>query len=351
MNRAVLQIAISLLIGVSLQVARAQDVAPIDPDSFGSFRIASTSVIGDKPLISIARNVEAKDFQGIQVEEALNFNFGVGFAPIEGLNLNLRADAWQQQIKEFSSTGSHLWCLDIESGASTGWIATNWLEDLILHQQGPEIYDQWSNQEIVSGSDEITLSILDIGKLIFIKDAVFGGNKRIVRKEFRNNHKNLTDENNSCIFSWSGHFASSYFPKDKEYGIDYDFFKFPSLNNKEAMVGIGDALIVVKESKESRKVLNALISNDFGKSWLSKNDSTYISANMNSEISTLRNKQTIKETGLIKKSLESNLFRYDASELMERRIGSDALWYAMFKYIELTSLYIDEVTEELDFSY
>ena len=100
MNRAVLQIAISLLIGVSLQVARAQDVAPIDPDSFGSFRIASTSVIGDKPLISIARNVEAKDFQGIQVEEALNFNFGVGFAPIEGLNLNLRADAWQHQIKD-----------------------------------------------------------------------------------------------------------------------------------------------------------------------------------------------------------------------------------------------------------
>ena len=57
--------------------------------------------------------------------------------------------------KEFSSSGNHLWCLDIESGASTGWIATNWLEDLILHQQGPEIYDQWSNQEIVSGSDEM----------------------------------------------------------------------------------------------------------------------------------------------------------------------------------------------------
>ena len=100
MSRAVLQIAISLLIGVSLQPARAQDVAPIDADSFGSFRIASTSLIDDKPLISIARDAQAKDFQGILVEEALNFNFGVGFAPIEGLNLNLRADAWQQQIKD-----------------------------------------------------------------------------------------------------------------------------------------------------------------------------------------------------------------------------------------------------------
>jgi len=253
--------------------------------------------------------------------------------------------------KEFSSSGNHLWCLDIESGASTGWIATNWLEDLILHQQGPVVYDQWSNQEMMSGSDEITLSILDIGKLIFIEDAVFGGSKRIVRKEFRNNYKNLTDENNSCIFSWSGHFASSYFPKDKEYGIDYDFFKFPSVNNKDAMVGIGDALIVVNPTKESKKVLNALIDDNFGEKWMSKNDSTYISANKNSDISSLKNKLTIKEMKLIKNSIEKDLFRYDASELMERRIGSGSLWYAMTKYIELTSKYIDEVTEELDFSY
>jgi hypothetical protein len=36
---------------------------------------------------------------------------------------------------------------------------------------------------------------------------------------------------------------------------------------------------------------------------------------------------------------------------MERRIGSDSLWYAMMKYIELQSLYIEEITEELDSSY
>ena len=60
---------------------------------------------------------------------------------------------------------------------------------------------------------------------------------------------------------------------------------------------------------------------------------------------------TIKETELIKTAHRENLFRYDASELMERRIGSDSLWYALMKYIELKSLYITEVTEELDASY
>ena len=77
----------------------------------------------------------------------------------------------------------------------------------------------------------------------------------------------------------------------------------------------------------------------------------HISANKNSEISSVKNELTIKEAKLIKKSLEKNLFRYDASEQMERRIGSDSLWYAMTKYIRLTSKYINEITEELDFSY
>jgi len=253
--------------------------------------------------------------------------------------------------KDFSSKEKPLWCLDIESGASTGWIATNWLEDLILHQKGPEIYDLWMNQDLLSGSDEITLSILDIGKLIFIEGAVFGGNERMVRKEFRNNYRNLVDEQNSCVFSWSGHFASNYFPNDKDYSVDYDFFKFPSEKNKDAMVGIGDALIVLNSTRETKTVINALVDDNFGKKWMSKSDSTYISANKNSEISLLKNELTFKEAKLIKKAIEQDLFRYDASELMERRIGSDSLWHAMTKYIELTSKYIDEITEELDFSY
>ncbi len=75
---------------------------------------------------------------------------------------------------------------------------------------------KWFLQEKLSSSPEVTLSILDIGKLIFIEDAVYGGIQRMVRKEFRNNYRNLLDEDNSCTFSWSGHFASYYFPEDAE---------------------------------------------------------------------------------------------------------------------------------------
>ena len=63
----------------------------------------------------------------------------------------------------YSEKAKNLWCLDIESGASTGWIATNWLEDLILSEYGVEVYDGWSNQDIVSSNDEILNSINNDG--------------------------------------------------------------------------------------------------------------------------------------------------------------------------------------------
>ncbi|MDB2326900.1 extracellular solute-binding protein [Candidatus Actinomarina sp.] len=263
-------------------------------------------------------------------------------------------NTYEEMIK-FTSENSFeerpLWCMDIESGASTGWIATNWLEDIILHEYGPSVYDEWYQQEKLSSSEEITLSILEIGKLIFIDDAIYGGNKRMVRKEFRNNYRNLLSDENTCTFSWSGHFASYYFPQDANYGTDYDFFKFPSAKNKNAMVGIGDVIIGLNSNKKTSSVMNILVSGEFGKTWMSKEDSQYIAANIDSNVDTLINPMTIKETNLIKASLSEDLFRYDASELMERKIGADSLWYALMKYIELKSLYIEEVTEELDSSY
>ena len=263
-------------------------------------------------------------------------------------------NTYEEMIKftqENSFKDEPLWCMDIESGASTGWIATNWLEDTILHKYGPQVYDEWFRQDKLASSDEVTLSILDIGKLIFIEDAVYGGHKRMVRKEFRNNYRNLLDESNSCIFTWSGHFASYYFPENFEYGIDYDFFKLPSENYKKAMVGIGDVFIGLNNNTNTINVINSLVSPEFGEIWLSKKDSHYISANMNSYIDSLSNQMTIKQTDLIRASLKDDLFRYDASELMERKIGSDTLWYALTKYIELKSFFIEEVTEELDSTY
>jgi alpha-glucoside transport system substrate-binding protein len=36
-----------------------------------------------------------------------------------------------------------LWCIGLESGAASGWPGTDWIEDIVLRQSGPEVYDGW----------------------------------------------------------------------------------------------------------------------------------------------------------------------------------------------------------------
>jgi len=252
---------------------------------------------------------------------------------------------------EYSKDNKDLWCLDIESGASTGWIATNWLEDLIISEYGLEIYDNWSNQNILSSESEIQNSIKSIGKLLFIENAVFGTNKRVVRKEFRNNYKNLLSAETDCVFSWGGHYAEFYMPDNKTFGQDYDFFKFPSRVNKTSIVGIGDILTVLNYSNETEVVFNALINENFGEKWMNEADASYIPANkLNKNL--IINPLTQREAEIITAALSENSFRYDASELMERKIGADALWKALKNYIDMgkdrAEKGIEDITKELD---
>ena len=46
-------------------------------------------------------------------------------------------------------------CVGIESGTATGWPFTDWVEDLVLRQSGPEVYDQWVTNEIPFNDEHI----------------------------------------------------------------------------------------------------------------------------------------------------------------------------------------------------
>ena len=77
----------------------------------------------------------------------------------------------------------------------------------------------------------------------------------------------------------------------------------------------------------------------------------FISGNKNSNINKINSPMLLKETLLVRNALNEDLFRYDASELMERRIGADYLLLALREYISYGDLYINLITQELDGQY
>ena len=110
-------------------------------------------------------------------------------------------------------------------------------------------------------------------------------------------------------------------------------------------------MTVLNYSSETEIVFNKLIDEDFGKQWMNQEDASYVPANMLNKNS-ITNPLTYKEAELVMASLTENSFRYDASELMERKIGADALWIALRNYIDMgrerAYREIEDITEELD---
>ncbi len=52
-------------------------------------------------------------------------------------------DELKSQATANKGTAQATWCLGIESGAASGWPATDWIEDLVLRTAGPDVYTSW----------------------------------------------------------------------------------------------------------------------------------------------------------------------------------------------------------------
>ena len=253
-----------------------------------------------------------------------------------------------EQTKQIADEGSSPWCANSESSSSTGWIQTNWLEDILLTKYGPEVYDKWSRLEIRASNIKIYSSLKIIGELIFYENHIYNGTQSIRNNEFRNLPKIMLNDSTSCFLSWSGHYFKYYIPENYEYLKDYGVVAVPTINFQNSVVGIGDNIVLTKNDDLSKKVISKILSKNFGETWSSHSDSEFISANKYFDENTITNQLTKHEFQIVHSALNIDNFRYDASELMARPIGANDLWVFFINYLAQGEDQLVKLLNDLD---
>ena len=71
--------------------------------------------------------------------------------------------------------GGTPWCVGFQSEGSTGWPATDWMEDIMLRTAGAEVYDQWVNHEIPFDDPAVVEAGERFGEILFTDGYVLGG--------------------------------------------------------------------------------------------------------------------------------------------------------------------------------
>jgi len=267
------------------------------------------------------------------------------------------------EILDFTSENSSItinpWCLsvhsgenqnllDYETGESSGWIVSNWLENLILSEHGQIFYDLYSNNEVNFSKNEILLSMLDIKKITDNDNFVYGGKDYILKNTVSQSAKNLIDDDKNCFLSWIGFDFLRYVTFENINFENINYLKFPSEVNPDMVVGFGDIFGLLNDKVNSQIVFKNLVSDEFGIIWASKNDSLFVSSNPYFDTNVYTNTLIQKMFIDMKKSIINNEFRIDASMLMNNGTGRKITWTSLRKLILISKEEILDLAEEID---
>jgi alpha-glucoside transport system substrate-binding protein len=238
--------------------------------------------------------------------------------------------ALQEKIK---ADGGTPWCIGIESGGATGWPATDWVEDLLLRTQSPEVYDGWVKNEIKFNDPRIVEAIELFGSIAKDPANVAGGVPAVSTTNFGESPAGLFTVPPQCYLHKQASFIAARFPEGSVAGEDYDFFYFPAYAGKDLgkpVLGAGNIATIAKDSPAARAFIEFLQTPIAHEVWMAQENSSFLSAHASTNTD-VYSSQALKDQAVI--LLGATTFRFDGSDLMPGAIGAGAFWTGMVDFV------------------
>jgi alpha-glucoside transport system substrate-binding protein len=233
------------------------------------------------------------------------------------------------------------WCVAVGSDAATGWPATDWIEDFLLRQSGPEVYDAWVAGTHKWSSAEVRRAFESYGSVV-AEDAVYGGANTVLTTPFADGGNPLFTDPPGCVFHHQASWMGSLF--EQQAGAqpgDYDYYPFPDIEpaNSGSVIGAGDYMAVFNDTPQSRALIKYLATAEAQSIWVGIGGQ--LSGNK-----TVTNypDELVARSGEVLATAKT--FRFDGSDLMPQAMLA-AFWTGVLDYTQDQAT-LDEVLAELD---
>jgi alpha-glucoside transport system substrate-binding protein len=235
-------------------------------------------------------------------------------------------DDLQTQLKANASKADKPWCLGIESGAASGWPATDWIEDFLLRQSGPDKYADWYNGKLKWTSPEVKQAFQAYGDIVA---NAYGGASTVVSTNFANAGDPLFKSPAGCQLLHQASFITGLgaFPKQKA-GTDYDFFPFPDINSQfsGAVEGAGDLFGMFHDTPQAKALMKYLVTPEAQSIWVGIGGAQ----SSNNQVTHDPDDVSTRSAELL---TNARSFVFDASDLMPTDMNGD-FWKAAVTYTQ-----------------
>jgi alpha-glucoside transport system substrate-binding protein len=248
--------------------------------------------------------------------------------------------------QRIADTGTTPWCVGMEAGAASGWPGTDWLEDIMLRQAGPDAYEQWDQGRIKWSSPEVKRAWQTWGQIVADPRMVFGGRQGMLATNFGDAGNPMFSNPPRCYFHHQGNFISSFFTQSNpslKPGEDFNFFSFPDIDQRYsgALEVAGDLFGMFRDTPQARALMTYLTTPEAQAIWVKRGGA--LSPNKQVSLDDYPD-QIAKESAQVLTGART--VRFDASDLMPEAMNS-AFWKGILDYVNNPDA-LDSILASLD---
>jgi len=242
-------------------------------------------------------------------------------------------ETWEELMalnQQIADDGDTAWCIGIESGAATGWTATDWTEEMMLRTTSLENYDAWVAGTLPFDSPEVKKAIETWSELWFNDAYVNGGRSSIVSTYFGDAPGPMFDDPPKCWMHKQGNFITGFFPEGTVAGVDYGFFYLPPVDpayGKPFLVA-GDVMVMFNDRPEVRALMEYFTVPESALGFLEGGGALAAHQTATPEMYGVD-----LERGIAELVQDATSFRFDGSDLMPGEVGSGSFWEHITSYV------------------
>ncbi len=159
------------------------------------------------------------------------------------------------------SDGDTPWCMGIGDGDATGWPATDWVSELMLRSQPPEIYDQWVTNELAFDDPAVIAALNAYGEFARTDGYVAGGADAIASTDYQDSPNGLFDLPPTCYLYRHASSKADVVPDGAEFGVDADIFYLPASTDVDLgtpVLAAGALFTLTHDSDAARALMEFL---------------------------------------------------------------------------------------------
>ena len=258
---------------------------------------------------------------------------------------------WDELMKlmdKMVADGNTPWAVGIESAGATGWVGTDWIEDIMLRTAGPEMYDKWVSNEIPFNDPAVKNAFEVLGKIWKNPKYVYGGTNTILTTSYGDAPLPLFTEPPKAMMHRQGNFVTGFFPEDIQANLEEEVgvFPLPAINPEYGIpvLGGGDQFVVFNDTPEVRQFVEFLATWESGELWARSGGALF--PYLNQDLNAYPNEI---ERSLAKALVNAKVFRFDASDLMPGQVGAGTFWSGIVDW--LTGKSLDNVLSDIQRSW